>query len=452
MPRASVPPSSADREHPTVGSQMYELLAELFPICRSITGDGVRETLQIIKRHIPLEVYEVPTGTPVFDWTIPKEWNIRDAFILDEAGNKIVDFKENNLHVVGYSTPLDRWVTLEELQEHLHSIEEQPDAIPYVTSYYQERWGFCMAHNERVKLGDGKYRVVIDSEIKDGHLTYGELIIPGQTEREVFLSTYIDHPSMANNELSGPVVATFLARWIMTYPDLRYTYRIVFVPETIGSLTYLSRNLDSLKKNVIAGFNISCVGDERAYSYVRSPYGDTYADRIIRKILQSSHPEFIEYSFLERGSDERQYCSPGIRLPLVAVTRSKYGTYPEYHTSLDDQTFVSAEGLGGSYALLQDCIELIERNRVYRITSCGEPQLGRRGLYPTLSKRDSARSSRAMKNFIAYADGTNDLIAISDLINVDVGDIYGIVEKLLEADLLEVVPADPGEPASRHQR
>ena len=232
MPRASVPPSSADREPPTVGSQMYELLAELFPICRSITGDGVRETLQIIKRHIPLEVYEVPTGTPVFDWTIPKEWNIRDAFILDEAGNKIVDFKENNLHVVGYSTPLDRWVTLEELQEHLHSIEEQPDAIPYVTSYYQERWGFCMAHNERVKLGDGKYHVVIDSEIKDGHLTYGELIIPGQTEREVFLSTYIDHPSMANNELSGPVVTTFLARWIMAHPGLRYTYRIVFVPES----------------------------------------------------------------------------------------------------------------------------------------------------------------------------------------------------------------------------
>lgn len=278
--------------NPNVGQDMYRLMVELFPICRSITGNGVRETLARIKEHIPLQIHEIPSGTKAFDWEVPKEWNIRDAFILDEEGNKVVDFKTNNLHVVGYSIPVDRWLTLRELQEHLHSLPEQPDAIPYVTSYYKEYWGFCISDNQRKTLRDGRYRVVIDSQLKEGHLTYGEYIIQGKIRKEVFLSTYICHPSMANNELSGPVLTTFLAKWIASAPR-RYTYRIVFVPETIGSITYLSRHLDEMRNNIIAGFNISCVGDERVYSYVPSRYGNTFADKVALNVLKFKHPDFI---------------------------------------------------------------------------------------------------------------------------------------------------------------
>ena len=247
---------SKDSDTQNIGENMYSLLKKMFPICRSITGDGVRETLGIIRENIPIEVYEVPTGTKVFDWEIPQEWNIKDAYILDEYNKKIVDFKENNLHVVGYSAPIDMVLNLEELQPHLFSSEEQPDAIPYITSYYKKRWGFCLTHNQRRELKEGKYRVFIDSNLEDGYLTYADLIIPGKSKKEVFLSTYICHPSMANNELSGPVLLTYLAKWIAQKPR-KYTYRLVFVPETIGSLTYLSRNYEAMKGNVIAGYNIT---------------------------------------------------------------------------------------------------------------------------------------------------------------------------------------------------
>ncbi len=247
------------------GPFMHRLMTQLFPICRSITGDGLRETLSIIQTHIPVTIFEVPSRTKAFDWTVPKEWNIRDAFVLDPQGRKIIDFKENNLHVVGYSAPIARSVTLSELQDHLHSLEDQPDAIPWVTSVYEERWGFCLAHSQRVMLEEGTYQVFIDSELKEGSLTYGELIIPGTSSKEVFISTYICHPSMANNELSGPVLATMLAKWLASEPR-RFTYRIIFIPETIGSIVYLSRNLEVMKRNMLAGFNLTCVGDERAYS------------------------------------------------------------------------------------------------------------------------------------------------------------------------------------------
>jgi aminopeptidase-like protein len=422
-------------DNSAVGQEMYRLMVELFPICRSITGNGVRETLARIKDHIPLEIHEVPSGTKVFDWEVPKEWNIRNAFIINEEGNKVVDFKKNNLHVVGYSIPVDKQLTLAELQGHLHSLPEQPDAIPYVTSYYKEYWGFCISHNERKRLKEGRYRVVIDSELKDGFLTYGEYIVQGKTRQEVFLSTYVCHPSMANNELSGPVLTTFLAKWIVTTPR-RYTYRIVFVPETIGSITYLSRNLDEMQNNIIAGFNISCVGDERAYSYVPSRYGNTFADKVALNVLKFKHPDFIKYSFLDRGSDERQYCSPGVDLPLVTLTRSKYGAYPEYHTSLDNLDLVTPKGLMGSYELFTDCIQLIERNAKFRINCYAEPQLGKRGLYPNLSTKTSGASVRDMMNFIAYADGSNDLINISNTIGVPAWELYPIVDRLLEAGLL----------------
>ncbi len=421
-----------------LGQQMWSLVERLFPINRSITGNGVRETLRILSEQIPLKIHEVPTGTKVFDWTIPREWSIRDAYIVDPNGEKIVDFKKCNLHVVGYSIPVDSTLTLDELQEHLHSLPDQPDAIPYITSYYKERWGFCLAHKERLKLREGNYQVLIDSELKDGNLTYGEYILPGESNEEVFLSTYVCHPSMANNELSGPVVAAFIGKWLASQPR-RYTYRIIFIPETIGSITYLSRHLQELKQNVIAGFNISCVGDERAYSYVATRYGSTLADKVASNVLSFEHPDFIQYSFLDRGSDERQYCSPGVDLPLVTISRSKYGTYPEYHTSLDNLDLVTAAGLHGGYELIITCINVIENNKTYRVVSLGEPQLGKRGLYPNLSTKKSNITVKTMMDFIAYADGTNDLIEISNIIGKPVMEIVPIAERLLEAGLLEEV-------------
>ena len=417
------------------GKAMHQLVAELFPICRSITGNGVRETLRIIKSFVPLEIFEVPSGSKVFDWTVPREWNIRDAYILDAEGNKIVDFKKNNLHVVGYSVPVDTTVSLEELQGHLYSLEDQPDAIPYVTSYYQERWGFCLAHSQRMRLKEGIYRVVIESELKDGSLTYGEMIIPGATKEEIFLSTYVCHPSMANNELSGPVVTTFLAKWLGTEPR-RYTYRIIFIPETIGSITYLSRHLDHLKKHVVAGFNVTCVGDERAYSFLPSRAGNTLADRAAFCILKERHPDFLHYSYLDRGSDERQYCSPGVDLPVASIMRSKYREYPEYHTSLDNLNLVTPAGLEGGFSVLRDCLELLERNRVYRTTCLGEPQLGKYGLYPSVGTRESHHQVTDMLNVLAYADGKIDLIDMTLLTQIPAHLLYPVIDKLVQAGLL----------------
>lgn len=422
-----------------IGLKMYQLAKELFPICRSISGNGVRKTLSVLKREVPeLEIHEVPSGTGVFDWTVPKEWNIRDAYVMDEDGNKVIDFKKSNLHVVGYSIPVNETMPLKALQKHLYSLPEQPDAIPYVTSYYQERWGFCISHQQRQQLKNGLYQVYIDSELKNGSLTYGELIVPGKTSKEIFLSTYVCHPSMANNELSGPVVVAALAKWILSKP-MRYTYRIIFIPETIGSITYLSLHHDEMKKNIIAGFNVTCVGDERTYSFLPSRYGNTLADKAALHVLKNRHLKYKHYSYLDRGSDERQYCSPGIDLPVASIMRSKFGEYPEYHTSLDNLTFITAKGLASSYSILKDCLEALERNHVYQVQCCCEPQLSKRELYPTLSTKNSGKAVRNMMNFLAYADGNNDLLDIANIIHVPVWELYGIAERLTENGLLQKI-------------
>lgn len=429
----------ADEE---IGQNLYALLARLFPICRSITGNGVRETLAILQERIPLRIHEVPTGTPAFDWTVPKEWTINDGYILDNTGKKVVDVKRNNLHVVGYSIPVDRELSLAELQDHLYSIPTQPTAIPYITSYYEERWGFCLSHNERLNLKEGMYRVHIDSALKNGSLTYGELVIPGASKKEVFLSTYVCHPSLANDNLSGPVVLSALAQWIAQAPR-KYTYRIVFVPETIGSLVYLSRHIEEMKKNIEAGFVLTCMGDDLGYSFLPSRNEQTLADRVALNVLGFAQPTFSRYSFLDRGSDERQYGSPGVDLPMVSVMRSKYGTFPEYHTSLDNLDYISPAGLQGGFETLKACLELLEGNEIYEAVCVGEPQLGKRGMYPTISTKKSNGLIRLMGNVLAYADGISDVIAISQKIHVPGGEVLRTMETLLKAGLVKKrAPAD----------
>ncbi len=427
-------------EHEDCGRWMHALLAELFPICRSLTGEGVRRTLAILQRHVPLTVHEVASGTRAFDWTVPPEWRIRDAFIADLQGNRLVDFQRSNLHVVGYSEPVDAVLTLDELQPHLHSLPDQPEAIPYVTTYYDRGWGFCLSHRQRAALPAGPFHVRIDSELRDGHLTYGELILPGATDREIFLSTYICHPSLANNELSGPVVTTMLARWLAAAPR-HHTYRIVFVPETIGALVYLSRHLAQLQARVVAGYNITCVGDDRAYSYLPSRRGETPADRAALLVLGEDHPGFLRYTYLDRGSDERQYCSPGVDLPVASVMRSKYGAYPEYHTSLDDLDLVTPAGLRGGFTVLRDCLELLECNRRYLATCRGEPQLGRRGLYPPAGAAGTPGQVKDLLDVLAYADGAHDLLEILAICGAPRRRLLATVATLRGAGLLQEAPA-----------
>ena len=421
-----------------LGQEMHDLVKELFPIHRSLTGAGVRKSLQILKEHLPdLEIHEVPTGTQCFDWTIPREWRISAAYIIDPDGNRICDIGNNNLHLVSYSIPVHQTMTLEELDTHLHSLPEQPDAIPYVTSYYKDYWGFCLPDSQRQQLQPGQYQVVIDSELFEGSLTYGELKIPGETDEEVLISTYICHPSMANDQLSGPVVSTFIANWIAS-ADRRLSYRFVFTPETVGAIAFLSRNLEALQNNVIAGFNLSCVGDDGGYAFVESRKGNTLTDAVLNHVLKHRHSNHQRFSYLNRGSDERQYCSQGVNLPLCTVSRSKFGEFPEYHTSLDDLNLVTPAGLLGSFELLKDCFECLEANLKYRCVVPCEPQLGKRGLYPSLSVRGNGETVRDLTNFITYCDGEETLLEIANRLDRPVWSFYESVEKLRSHELIEV--------------
>ena len=429
------------------GQAIYDLAKKIFPYCRSITGQGVRDTLMDLKEYVEygggaaFNIYAISSGTPVFDWTVPKEWAIREAYIENENGNRILDMKKNNLHIMGYSAPVDMWVDLDELKEYIYTEPGQPEVIPYVTSYYKERFGFCMSEKQKNMLPHGKYHIYIDSDLFNGVLNYAEVVIPGETQKEIFFSTYICHPSMANNECSGPALAAELIRFAASMKRRRYTYRFVFIPETIGSISYMSvdNHLDHMKATMAAGFNLSCVGDDRDYSIVESKYANTLADRVLKNVLCSQTPQYSVYSFMERGSDERQYNASGIDLPVVCYCRSKFGEYPEYHTSADDMNLVSPQGFQGSYEVMTQVIQSLEYNERYKITVLCEPQLGKRGLYPTISHKGSYNEVKAMVNFIAYADGKNDLIDISERIHVPIRELVPVVEKLRQHDLLEIV-------------
>ena len=440
-----------NHEGATEGEYMHELARRLWPIHRSITGDGVRETLAILGEEIPaLRVHEIPTGTQVFDWVVPNEWNIRSAQLIDPDGEVVVDYFDNNLHVVGYSIPVDTTMELEELQDHLHSIPEQPTAIPFVTSYYHANWGFCLTDEKRRELKQGLYRVVIDASLQQGQLTYADAVFPGAVSDEIFLSTYICHPSMANNELSGPVVATALAHWIDSMPNRHYTYRVAFTPESIGAITYASTNLDHLKEKVVAGFQLTCIGDNRAFTYLASRMGNTRLDRLAKRVL-STRENVVEYSYLERGSDERTYSSAGIDLPFVSIMRSRYADFPEYHTSLDDlERVVTPAGLQGGFDAIRECIELLETEPVLVTTNFGEPQLGKRGLYHTMLNKYTSDEVMLRTNILAYADGQHSVADMAelfgesqDLISTMVLELkqHGLIEEHLQSNQLQ-----PGRP------
>ncbi|AJC94576.1 DUF2172 domain-containing protein [Campylobacter volucris] len=412
---------------------MYELACKLFPICRSITGTGFRASLKILDDAMGggiLKIHSIKSGTKVYDWIVPQEWQINDAYIITPDGEKICDFKKNNLHVLNYSEGINDEISLDELQEHLYSIEDYPDAIPYITSYYKKRWGFCIEHEKREKLKNGKYKVFIDAKHFDGVLNYADFIIPStqNNKEEILISTYLCHPSMANNELSGPIVATFLAKWLLKQKERKYNYRFVIIPETIGSIVYINKNLNHLQKYVKAGFVLSCIGDDNAYSLIHSPNENTLADKVALYTLKNKE-NFKRFSFIDRGSDERQYCSPLVNLPVVCICRTRFGDYKEYHTSKDDLNFISEKGLQGGLKAMQEIIMNLEINATYKNTTFCEPNLGKRGLYHTINT-NSTNDIPLSCNFLAYCDGKNDVLDIANKLNLQAYEIKELIEKL----------------------
>ena len=418
------------------GKKMHNLAKELWPINRSLTGEGVRKTLKILKKVCKnLKIFEINSDTKVFDWKIPNEWVVRKAWIKDSKGKKILDFTKNNLHLMGYSIPVHKKIRFKELKKKIHTLKNKPNAIPYVTSYYNKDWGFSLSFNDFKKLNKKEiYEVLIDSELKKGSLTFGEILIPGKTKKEILISTNICHPSMANNELSGPIVSSYLAKWINNKKNRKYSYRILFLPETIGAITYLSKKYKYLKKNVVAGYNVVCVGDNKEYSYLPSRNGNTFSDIIAQYVLKNKIKKFKQYSWLDRGSDERQYCSPGIDLPIASIMRSKYGTFPEYHTSDDNLLkVVTPAGLQGGYDILKDALELIEKNFYLKSLLLCEPFYNKRGMYPKFTvKGDNFRELMLkMNHIVSYSDSKTPAIAIAEKLSITFDKFLSLV-KILE--------------------
>ena len=423
---------------------MIELIKKLFPICRSITGNGVRESLNIIKEYIPdLDVIEIPSGTQVYDWKIPKEWNIKDAYVKDNQGNRIIDFKINNLHLVNYSIPVNCTMDWDELKKFIHTIPDKPDLIPYRTSYYNEDWGFCISHNnlEEIEIlngitNNGVYHIVIDSSLTDGHLTYGELYKPGKVKEEILLSSYICHPSMANDNLSGPALLSAIAKELST-EDTYYSYRFLFIPETIGAITWLSMNENKFD-NIKGGLVATCIGDKGILQYKPSRQSNTMIDSAVKKVFDDANVPHKLREFAPLGSDERQYCSPGINLPIGCLTRTPYGEFEEYHTSADNLDFIDIESMDESFDILKEIIFYLEYNKKYYNTNpkC-EPNLGNRGLYDLMGagKRDGKIS--LYKWILNYSDGEHSLIDISNKCDTDFHSILEAAKDLEMVDLIK---------------
>ena len=421
------------------GREMYRLIQRLFPICRSITGNGVRETLRILGQYLPLTVHEVPSGTAVFDWTVPREWNIREAWIKNARGEKIVDFAHSNLHVLNYSVPVHKTVSLGELKGHLFSLPGQPGLIPYRTSYYQENWGFCLPHRQLLTLEEGEYEVMIDATLEDGFLTYGECYLPGATAEEVLFSCHMCHPSLANDNLSGVAVAAQLAQWLAGR-DNRYSYRLVFIPGTIGSITWLSRNEEHLSR-IRHGLVLTLLGDPGGVTYKKSRRGDAAIDRAVQYVLAGREQPHTVIDFFPYGYDERQYCSPGINLPVGCLMRTPHGQYPEYHTSADNLDLVKPEALADSLSVLREVVTVLEHDvRYLNKFPKGEPQLGRRGLYGLIGgDNDSQAMQMAMLWVLNLADGQHTLLDMACRSGIPFELLYRTAALLRQTGLVEVM-------------
>ncbi|NDB63249.1 MAG: DUF4910 domain-containing protein [Nitrosopumilaceae archaeon] len=422
----------------SIGSEMYHLMENLYPICRSITGNGVRQTLTEIKKYIDLQVHEVPTNTQVFDWTIPKEWNITDAYVADSKGNKVVDFKKSNIHVVSYSTPIRKKMHLAELKQHLYTIPDLPNTVPYLTSYYKEDWGFCMAHKDFLNLKDEEYEVVIDSTLRDGSLTYGEFFIPGSTSDEILVSCYVCHPSMCNDNLSGVVLTTLLARELSKVKT-NYSFRFLFVPETIGAISWLAANEKNLSK-IKHGLVATCLGDPGISTYKRTKHGKAEIDRAVEYVLKNTKDDYQILDFFPTGSDERQFCSPGINLDVGSLMRTPYGKFAEYHTSDDNLKFVQPQFLGDSYSKYLQTIFVLENNKKYlNLNPKCEPQLGKRGLYRQIGgQKISKNSELAMFWMLSLSDGLHDIIGISEKSGLEFEVLLEAAQKLEKNNLLKL--------------
>ncbi len=422
---------------PGIGEQMHAMVAELYPICRSITGDGVRSTLRRVAEDVPLTVHEVPSGTPVLDWTVPPEWNIRDAYVANAAGERVIDFRVSNLHVVNYSEPVRTRMTRQELEARVFTLPDRPDLVPYRTAYYDRTWGFCASARQLAAIPDGDYDVVIDSTLEDGSLTYGECVIPGATVDEVLLSCHVCHPSLANDNLSGIVVATTAAR-LLAGVDLRHTYRLVYVPGTIGSIAWLAANEEAVGR-IRHGLVLTGLGDRGIFTYKRSRRGDAAVDRAAEHVL-ATRPDAgsAVIDFSPWGYDERQYCSPGYDLPVGRLSRTPHGEYPEYHTSGDDLDFVTAESLAGSLATVLDILDVLERDGTYRNTNPrGEPQLGRRGLYGAIGGAFDRKSvEMAMLWVLNLSDGTSSLLDVARRSGLPFDSVCTAAELLARNELL----------------
>ena len=424
-----------------IGEDIYALAAQLYPICRSITGKGVRDTLSVLAAHIDLELHEVPTGTAVFDWTIPREWNIRDACIKNARGEKIVDFKRSNLHVMSYSVPVHKRVSLAELKRHVHTLPEQPKLIPYRTSYYSDNWGFCMAHHQLESLRDETYEVMIDSSLEEGLLTYGEHFHKGETEDEILLSAHLCHPSLANDNCSGLAVLTHLAKRMVGLKT-RYSYRFLFAPGTIGAIAWLARNRDKVAR-IKHGLVVSMVGDSGGPTYKKSRRGDARIDRAVTHVLRHSGLAPVILDFFPYGYDERQYCSPGFDLPVGLFQRSMYGTIPQYHTSADNLDFIRAEHLNLSFRLIAMTLDVLENDAVYlNATPHCEPQLGKHGLYHAIGGgKDTAARNMAMLWVLNLSDGSHSLLDIAERADLSFATVRDAAELLRAQGLLASFPA-----------
>lgn len=423
-----------------LGLDLRALLEELFPLCRSITGEGLRQTLRVVKRELPgLRIHEIPSGTEVLDWEVPKEWNLREAWITGPSGHRIVDTADSNLHVVNYSVPVRRRLSLEELQPHLHSLPDRPDWIPYRTSYYRQDWGFCLPHRQREALEPGSYEVCIDARLEPGSLSYGELLLPGDREEEVLFTTHACHPSMANDNLSGVVVLMALARVLQEIPR-RYTYRLLWMPGTIGAITWLAAHRDEVER-VRHGLVLAGLGDAGDFTYKRSRRNDARIDQIVANALRDHAPKARIVDFSPYGYDERQFNSPGFRLPVGRLSRSEWGSYPEYHTSADDLDFVADEQLEGALRLLQRIVVRLEGDRRFRNTvPYGEPQLGRRGLYDETGEiEDWERVRSALLWVLNLSDGEHALLDVAERSGLPFEAVAAAAARLRTAGLLEPV-------------